>query len=302
MKNFLRLLAVPLILFSLGCSRDKGELGTANNPVKFFFVPSVDAHVLTEKTKDLKAFLEKHTGYSFKIQVPTSFIAVVEAFGTKRADIASMNTFGYILANQKFGAEALITVERFGHTEYKGQFLTKAGSDIKSLKDIAGKKIAYVDPASTSGYLLPASMLKDANIAPKEMVFAQRHDNVVTMVRQGQVDVGATFYSPKEEGKIQDARRLVLKQYPNIEKEVKILQLTKPIPNDPIVFRKGLTAKMKEDIQLALISYVRTEQGRKVFHEMYGVTNMVASTDANYDGVRDILKELGKKATELVKR
>ncbi|MBC85821.1 MAG: phosphonates-binding protein, partial [Bdellovibrionaceae bacterium] len=220
MRQFKLLVLLVIIgIFSVSCTRDKGPLGSETNPVKFFFVPSVDAKVLTEKTKHLKTYLEQNTKYKFKIQVPTSFVAVVEAFGTSRADVASVNTFGYILAHEKYGAEALLTVERFGHTDYKGQFITRSDSKISSISDIAGKKIAYVDPASTSGYLLPATMLKKASIKPAEMMFATRHDNVVTMVRERQVDVGATFYSPPEEGKIQDARRLVLTQFPEIEKE-----------------------------------------------------------------------------------
>ncbi|MEZ4873823.1 MAG: phosphate/phosphite/phosphonate ABC transporter substrate-binding protein, partial [Bdellovibrionales bacterium] len=169
---------VLLLVAVVSCTRDKGPLGTASNPVKFFFVPSVDAKVLTEKTKHLKEYLEANTQYKYKIQVPTSFVAVVEAFGTARADVASVNTFGYILANEKYGAEAWLTVERYGHSDYKGQFIARADSKINKLTDIDGKKIAYVDPASTSGYLLPATMLKKASVKPAEMMFATRHDNV----------------------------------------------------------------------------------------------------------------------------
>ena len=291
---------LSLCLAVAGCTREKAEIGSKDNPIKFFFVPSVDARVLTEKAKEVEEYLEKNTEYEFKIQVPTSYIAVVEAFGTKRVDIASLNTFGYILAYQKYGAEALLTVERFGHKDYKGQIIARADSDIKELKDIEGKKFAYVDPSSTSGYLLPAKMLKDKEIEPKEHMFALRHDNVVTMVYQKQVDAGATFYSPPEEGKVQDARRLVKTQFPDVEEKIKIIALTDAIPNDPIVFRKDLPEKVKKDVQQALIKFVNTEEGKKLFHELYGVTNLVEATDSVYDGVRDILSKMGKSASDLM--
>ncbi len=290
-----------MLVFSFGCTKNKSKLGTVENPVKFFFVPSVDAKLLVEKTKHIHKYLEANTKYKFKVSVPTSYVAVVEAFGTKRADVASLNTFGYILANQKYQTEALLTVERFGHYDYKGQIIARADSKVKSLKDIEGKKIAYVDPASTSGYMLPATLLKQKNIKPSQKVFAQRHDNVVTMVYQKQVDVGATFYSPKEAGKIQDARRLVLTQFPNIENEVKVIHLTDPIPNDPIVFRKDMPDKMKNDIQEALLNYLNSKEGKAVFHELYGVTGLKKSTDKDYDSVRGILTALGKSASDLSK-
>lgn len=297
--NYRLVVSFVALLFSLGCTKNSAPVGSEKNPIKFFFVPSVDARILSEKTKEVKVYLEKSTPYKFEMKVPTSYVAVVEAFGTSRADVASLNTFGYILANQKYGAQALITVERFGHTTYRGQFIAAANSPVKKLKDIEGKKIAYVDPSSTSGYLLPATMLKNENINPSQKVFAQRHDNVVTMIKQGQVDVGATFYSPVENGEIQDARRLVKSQFPNIEEEVKIIQLTDPIPNDPIVFRKGLPESIKKDIQKALISYVKTPEGKALFHELYGVTDLKASDDSAYDGVRNMLSALGKSASDL---
>lgn len=296
----LRVLIVSLFLI-LGCSFEKAPIGTAENPIKLFFVPSVDAKLIVEAAPVFKNFLEKSTPYKYKVSIPTSFIAVVEAFGTKRADIAALNTFGYVLANEKYGAEAWLTFIRYGHNTYRSQFIARADGPIKTLQDIKDRKIAYVDPASTSGYLLPLKMLNDLKVKPKENVFAQKHDNVVSMVYQGQAEVGATFYSPPEEGVIQDARRLVKTQYPDVEEKIKIVQLTDPIPNDPFVFRKDLPQEMKERVQKALLDFVNTDEGRKAFHMLYGVTALKPSTDKDYESVRVMLKTLGTSASSLVK-
>ncbi len=300
---FKKLILLAVAFFAVtNCTRTEQPLGSAENPVKLFFVPSVDAKLITEKSELVKTYLEQNTPYKFQVSVPSSYVAVVEAFGTARADVAALNTFGYILANEKYGVQALITVLRFGSETYQAQIIAKNDSKISALKDLAGKKFAYVDPASTSGYLLPAKLFKDNSVEPKETVFANKHDNVVTMVYQGQVDAGATFYSPPEAGKIQDARRLVLTQFPDVEKKIKIVQLTEAIPNDPIVFRKDLSEEMKNKIADALVAYVKTPEGKDVFHAMYGVTDLTRSTDTKYDGVRSMLKALGKSANELVKK
>ena len=289
------------LLLNLGCTRKDSPLGTEDNPIKFFFVPSVDAALLESGAKVVKAYLEKETPYKYKFAIPQSYVAVVESFGTDRADVASLNTFGYILANERYGTQALLKVIRYGSDTYKSQIIARADSDIKKLEDINGKRFAYVDSSSTSGYLLPAKFLKDRNVKPGTTVFAKKHDNVVTMVYQGQVDAGATFYTPPEDGKIQDARRLVKTQFPDVESKVKIVELTTEIPNDPFVFRKDLPVEMKTQIQEALIRFVKTEEGKKAFHELYGITDLTKTTDADYDSVRKILKELGHSATELVK-
>lgn len=309
MKNVIKNSALAtlaaLALLTTACTRKTAALGSEENPVKLHFVPSVDAKVIEDNSKAFKAYLEKNTPYKYEITIPQSYVAVVEAFGTKRADVAAFNTFGYILAHDKYGAEAKMTVLRHGLATYQSQFIVKAGSSIKKLEDLAGKKIAFVEPASTSGYLLPLKTLKEKNITPKETVFAGKHDNVVSMVYQGQVDAGATFYSPpfkdeKGEMKMEDARRLVLTQYPDVEAKVVILSLSEPITNDPIVFRKDMPEEMKTKIVDAMMAFVTTPEGKEAFKAIYGITEIKKATDADYDVARAMLKTAGASAEDLL--
>ena len=121
---------VATLVITSGCTSNKKELGSEENPVKLHFVPSVDAKVIENNSKAFKDYLEKETGYKFEVTIPQSYVAVVEAFGTKRADIAAMNSAGYLLANQKFGAEAKMTVIRHGQSTYSGMFVTKKDGPI----------------------------------------------------------------------------------------------------------------------------------------------------------------------------
>lgn len=296
-NNFLSIASSSILLAALvfpGCTRKEAELGSAENPIKLHFVPSVDAKVIEDSSAKFKSYLEANTPYKYEITIPQSFIAVVEAFGTKRADVAAINTFGYALAHKKYGAEARLTVIRHGADTYQSQFIVKAGSPIKSIADLANKKVAFVEPASMSGYILPQKTLNDQKIKLKETVFAGKHDNVVSMVYNGQVDAGATFYSPptKDEKGVdtmEDARRLVLTQYPDVEKKVIILSLSASIKNDPIIFRKGLSDEMKDKIVNAMISFVDTADGKAAYKAVYGVTEVKKSTDADYSEVREML-------------
>lgn len=301
-KKLALLFALVLsVSFLSSCTKKNAELGSEDNPIKLFFVPSVDAKLISENGKVIEEHLTKSTGYHFKTAVPASYVAVVEAFGTARADIAVLTTFSYLLANEKYGAQAKLSSIRFGEPTYRGQIIAKADGPIKKIEDLNGKRFAYVDPASGSGYILPAKLFKDKGINPAQTVFAQKHDNVVTMVYQGQVDAGATFYSPPAEGKIQDARKLVKTQFPDVEEKVKIVAMTDPIPNDPIVFRKDMPEEMKTKIVDDLVAYVKTDEGRKAFEALYGMTDLRKTSDSDYDQVRKMLEALGTSATKLVK-
>lgn len=277
-------------VFLGGCTK-RSPLGSSKNPIKFILLPSADTKLLAQKAVFIENYLERKTSYKYKFSVPTNYIATVEAFGTKRADVAYMNTLGYIMAHDRFKVEARLTSKRHGLTTYRSQIITKADGPIKSLADIEGKTFAYVDPISIAGYFMPSKLFEELKIKPGKTFFAQRHDNVVTMIYQGQADAGATWYSPPLNGKIQDARMLVQTQYKDVENQVKIIHLTDPLPNDPIVFRKDIPQKIKTDTIDALLSYITTKEGQSVFMDMLGITELVRCSDDRYDGVRKMLKE-----------
>ena len=293
------LVALASALIS-SCTINRPELGTEGNPIRFFLVPSVDAQMLESKGVLVQRYLEKHTPYKYRFAVPASYVAVVEAFGTRRADVAALNTFGYLVANERYQTEARIAFVRHGSETYSAQIVARADGPINSVEDIDGRRFAYVDPASTSGYILPARLFRERGITPSDTVFAKRHDNVITMIYQGQVDAGATFYTPPQDGKIEDARRLVLTQFPDVEEKIKIVELTDEIPNDPIVFRAELPEEMKESIVSALLQYMETDEGKDTFRALYGISSMVRTTDSRYDEVRKMLLDLGRSAADLM--
>ena len=80
-----------------GCTKS-AELGSEANPIKISLVPGQDMKVLETNGERIVQYLNKEIGLKFQLNVPVSFVAVVEALGTKRADIGLMNTFGYLLA------------------------------------------------------------------------------------------------------------------------------------------------------------------------------------------------------------
>jgi phosphonate transport system substrate-binding protein len=216
-----------------------------------------------------------------------------------------VTTFSYLLAHQKYGATAALKiVRRNGDTCYGGQFLALKGSNIRSIQDLHGKRVAFTDPASGSGYVLPKAMLKKLGVKPAQEVFAQRHDNVVMMIYQRQVDAGAAYYSSpdKKTGELQDARALVKQQYPDVVEKVVNIGYTDKIANDPITFRHDFPPQMKAEIVNALVKFASSPEGKPIMVHLYGIEGLLPATDADYDGLRAMLKEQGTDVEELVKK
>ena len=66
-----------------------------------------------------------------------------------------------------------------------------------SFADLKGKTFCFVDPNSTSGYIVPRIILKANGIDPdtdfKATQNAGSHQNVATAVYKGDCDAGVTF-------------------------------------------------------------------------------------------------------------
>jgi phosphonate transport system substrate-binding protein len=264
-------------------------------------VPGQDARILEENGKIISNLLTKSTGLYFDVKVPPSYIAIVEALGGKHADSAMINTFGYILAKNKYQAHARLTGTFNGNHHYWGQIITRK-NHLKDTNDISGKKFAFVEATSTSGYLMAAKYFKDHNIKPIETVFAGKHDSVVRMVYQGQVDAGATFYTePDLNGEPRDARRLVAKEYPDVYEKIIILEKTGPIPNDPVVFRKDFPKDIEDKVVQALKDISKIPEGQKALKELYNITELIDSNENEYEKITNVLLELGKQAHEFIK-
>lgn len=295
-------IAVGVLIIALfmvaGCTGE-AELGSAERPIKLLFVPSTEVNAIITSANELGKLLEERTGYHFESRVSTSYSLVVEALGAEQCDIAFLNTFGYVLAHDKYGAEPMLVVIRNGRLSYRGQIIATAnyeGGDLDTLNDLRGKRFAFVNPNSTSGYLYPAGLLKVHGIDPdrdfEQAVNAGSHFNVVMAVYQGQVDAGATFT---------DARDLVLKDYPNVKEKVKVLTYTDKIPNDTVTVRKGLPLPMKDKLKNALMDLSRYEKGRRLMMQAYEITGFIEGRDEWFDPVRVTAKVMGLNIEEMVK-
>lgn len=298
MCHFVRLprffLFLLFLLLLSHCTFHK-ERGSAENPIQISLVPTKDTRTLLHSAEELSQWMEKETGLHFSVQIPTSYIAVVEAFGSKRVDIAYLNTVSYFLAQEKYGVEAqFITINADGSSQYKGQIIVRADSKIRKLEDLNGKKIAYVDPTSASGYILPAYLLKSRHIKPAQVIFAGKHDTVVSMVYQKQVDAGATFYSLPEKGRFMDARRLVLAQYPDVGEKIRILEYTTSLANDALVFRQDLSPELKRKLARALEKWGSSIKGKITLKALSNGSGIRRIREDEYLESRKIIHDMGQ--------
>jgi phosphonate transport system substrate-binding protein len=286
------ILVSVMALLLTGCGEP--DLGTEDNPIIMSFVPSGDTQEIIASGDQLAEMINERTGLVVHANVGTDFAAVREAMGAGKAHIGWLNTFNYVLANEKYGVDVGLVTERFGATTYVGQFNVRADSGITTLEDLRGKVMCWVDPNSTSGYIIPRIMLRANGIDP-DTDFAQTietgsHNNSVTGVYNGDCDVGVSYA---------DARSSIEDDFPDVKEQVVILATTTDIPNDSVSFTQDFPEEMRDQIVTALLEISASEEGKEALNNLYSIDALVAAEDSFYDGFRADLSRAGMDIEEL---
>jgi len=281
-KRILVLVLVSMsILFLVSCQSKQADLGSVENPIKMAIVPYEEAERLVADMKPVVERLEKETGYHYDFSVVTSYAALIEGMGANKVDVGWFGPLAYVLAHEKYGANVILVSIEYGQTTYRSEIIARADSGINSLADLEGKRFAYVDAASASGYLYPRAMLAAAGYDPDtffaKTTFAGSHDSAVVAVYRGDVDAGAVY---------EDARGAVEKALPDVMDQVKVVAYSDPIPNDNVAVRKDLPPEMTNKIKQALLDMAADPEGLKVLAKAIGVDGLATAKDSDYDPVR----------------
>jgi phosphonate transport system substrate-binding protein len=323
------LVALLLTVTSIQLAAAQGDLGTEENPIQVYFVPSTEAQTIVAGGEVMATALEEATGLQFEVFVPTSYAATVEAMcAAPESSMGFIPAAGYVIANNRCGVDVAAAAVRRGWNVYWSAYIVRRDSDIYTFGDLEGRSWAYPDSASTSGYIVPAVELAAAGIEPGERVEAGGHNQVVQAVYSGEAEFGTTFYSPPvvpgapwsigdnpepydltvdesrigEDGnlyvgdlRILDARANIRDTAPDVVDQVRILRLSAPIPNDTLSFGPEFPEELRQQILDALYAFAETEAWEQSIgsQDFYDWSGLAPITDADYDPVRAQFEFLG---------
>ncbi|MBO9361622.1 MAG: phosphate/phosphite/phosphonate ABC transporter substrate-binding protein [Thermoflexus sp.] len=299
MKRLMRVVTLSALFLGLAlgaCAPQRPPLGSEQNPLVVVLVPSGEPEEIQWGSERLAELLGQKLNMKVRMNLASSFAAAVEAMGAGQAQIGWLNALSYLLANEKYGVEVILATLRFNQTYYTAQIIVRADSGIKSLADLRGKAMCWVDPLSTSGYLMPRILLKANGVDPDQdfaqVMNAGSHSDVVRAVYNGDCDAGATYV---------DARSAVEMDMPDVKEKVVVLATTAKIPNDNVSVVKDLPADLKEKIRQALLEIAASEEGKQALQTVYGIEGLEKVDDSFYDEFRAQLSASGYRLEDLVK-
>ncbi|MEU3260721.1 phosphate/phosphite/phosphonate ABC transporter substrate-binding protein [Streptomyces albidoflavus] len=269
--------------------------GGARNPDSLVFatIPTEDSTTLEQSFAGVIAMLEKETGKKITFQKATDYAAIIEGQRTGKIDIAVYGPFTYVLAlnsGVKIEPAAALVTEKGAKPGYRSYGFVKTGSDIESLADAKGKRVCFVEPNSTSGYLYPSAGFIEAKVNPEKditPVMAGGHDASVLAVVSGQCDLGFA-YDVMVEHQLIDKKQIK-------PGAVKTIWKSEIVPGSPAAVSSELDSGLKNKIVTALQTKANTD-----YLKAHGFCTEVCSvgdqgnwgftkvSDAMYDGVRKV--------------
>jgi len=284
-----RLATVVVVIAGLWLALASGAL-PADAPLTLALTPSRDPTALQEAGDAFARTITRLSGVPVRAQVASDYAGVVEALRSRRVDLAFVHPVGYVLANREAGCLILVRDIWQGKTAYTARFYVRKGSGIARVEDLRGKTVAFVDPASSSGYIYPMVLLikrglvrdRDPKTFFKDAVFAGTHEAALRSVLLGRVDAAASF---------DKALDIHLKE-PALVNQFGFVGETAEIPEAGICARPGLPAEQLARIKRALLA-IRGPEHAAVLKQIYDIDGFVEASDRDYEPVRDAMELMG---------
>ena len=262
------------------------------------YTPSENSELVQANGKRLSQIFKQKLGVDTETFMATDYTALIEAMRSGQVQLAWLPPFSFVKAEQIADAVVLLKAKRKGETSLYSAIITRADKGIKTLKDLKGKNMAWVDPASSSGFIIPKAALKvqegvDADTFFKRQIYAGSHDALVLAVFNGTVDAGATFCN---DGKAKDCAWHAYLKNPADLAKIRVLFVSKPIPSDTLATTKKFQREhpdlLKKSIEL-IQNKNNDKEMKQILWDLYHIEGMVPTNSKEFDVVRNAAKAVG---------
>lgn len=250
------LIGLPLALIS-GCtefsnSTSPATPATTQPTLRISVLPARSKVEQAQMIAPLDAHLEKVLGQPVEFLIAKNYQDNVEMLVDGRANAAYTGPVSYFEALER-GARVVPLVaaidKRTQRPWYYSCLVVAANSSIRRLTDLKGKRVAFVSPNSTSGYLIPLGALAEVGVNPERdlaaVIFSGNHSQSAALLKAGKVDAYATTYDSFQQPQTSDNPTTA---------HVRLLWKSAPIPHSPFLVAQDLPPQLVEQLKEAFLT------------------------------------------------
>lgn len=289
MKRFL--IVVFFVMLGMSCKSN-----TIGKTYKIGFMICNSEKETKERFEPLVEYLKRETGYNFVLYAVDT-VDFEEKNKIEKFDFTHTNSILYIILNKDHDINLLVAEKNgiYG-SKTMGTIIVRKDSDIKSIKDLKGKKMIFGPTFAPFGYVTQLDMMLKEGVDPYKdvKIFYQpshsfQHEKIIYGVWFGAYDAGTAPLLDLEEmqkdGKIK------------LDEDFRIIAKTDIHPYCTFGYRKGLPSEVVNSVKKALLKIDKNTvvdiKGEKVnIFKASKIEGFEELSDRDYDGLREILKRL----------
>lgn len=278
---------------------DATDTGTAvpysDGRLTFYMSPSEPQQLMEAQYAPIESRLEGELGVTTQLQYAAGYSAVLQSLAGGTGDVAETGPFAAALGVNNDRCDVILQRYGYGSWTYSSVIVTVEDSDVQSLTDLEGERIAFADRLSASGALFPLYMLKQAGLnigdLPSDTGDADftpqfsSHAEAFAALERGQVAAAGVgkFITVNDDRELKDGFRFV--------------ETTDEIPRAPIVVSPELSDEEKQSVTDALLNapdeMYLGEDGEGDTDDDLWFTDVREASVETYQPVVDVAVELG---------
>jgi phosphonate transport system substrate-binding protein len=281
-RKALAFLGVFLFCALMSCDKPKQEARLqktfGQQELLIGLIPEQNIFRQRERYQSLKKYLSDRLGVVVNFTSLSRYGNIIDHFTAEKMDAAFFGSFTYALAHNQIEVEPLARpVNLDGSSTYHGYIFVRKDSGIRSTEDMKKKRFAFVEKATTAGYLFPLAYFKEKGIDDihaylGESFFTGSHDAAILAVLNREADIGAAKNTIYDQIAGENSR---------IDKELMILAASKVVPQNCLAVRKGLDPELKKALKKALLEMDKSPEGQEAL-QRFGARAFIETEDSDY--------------------
>ena len=244
-------------------------------------------HASRPRAEDFVAELARRAQLTLVLATPQSYDALAAMVDLHKIDLAWLPPIPFIGLERAKLAVPLVAHDRGGPTGYHSVMVARRDANIGSLEALIGKRAAWVDPLSASGYVLPRIELDAQGIDPRLIFGSQRfyrsHEECVRAVLDGHADVTCTFARVDGRGNV---TRGSWAGIDGADKALRMVAVFGAVPPDNTAARADVPADVRARLTSSLLAMSSDAGTAPLVHEVFGVDRFKNWEPVDYEGLR----------------
>lgn len=269
----------PYIDFSRNSSSPRARRSDGEDSLRFAVAAMLSAEESFVTYRQLVRKIAGLVGKQEAFVLRPTYAEVRRALERGDVDVALICTGVYIHSDLRDRIHLLARPVFKEGREYRSALIVGVESGIESLEQLRGRSMAYTDPESNTGCLVPRYLLRKRGEDPAEFfsetIFTGSHDRSIKAVALGTVDAAAVDLLVLESQR---------ESNPELVEKVKILHLSEKFAPPPVAVPIGLDKELKEALSEALLNLHKDPVGEKILSEI-GVLKFAPARPEDYGAV-----------------